>query len=217
MEPTPQPADHPHGALLSEAHHLLVWLIETLHGVLCRPGASLKTLRLWTREYLTPAEAAMRRALRLLADGLAPIPVRIQNNSAPPPAGQPARAATPRPPLFRLGEPAPRPRTLPLAQRPQISIAGTAPPPPARLSRTPDAAVLQASLLRRLEALERAFADPMRHARRLVRQRCPARRLTLSYMSIPGARARCLAAEGQTLLTRLNDAALKAELRTDTS
>lgn len=216
MEKVPQLTDHPHGALLGEAQHLLVWLIDTLLGLLREGGAQPgpKLLRHCLREYLAPAEAVLRRALRLLADGLAPLPLRTRSTPAKPPHIANERAANPRRPVFRLNEPAPRKAAAPLSRRPQISVAGEAPPPPAR---TPDPAAFRARFLRRLGALEAAFADPMRYARRLLRQRSPARKLTLAYVRIPGAAAKCLAEEGRNLLRRLNDAAMSAELLPNTS
>lgn len=207
--------DHPQRALLSEAQHLLVWLLDTLIDALREGGAQpgIRHLRFCLREYLAPAEAALRRALRILADGLAPLPVRTQSNP-PPPRADAQRTAKPRRPIFRLNEPAPRKPGAPLSQRPQISIAGEAPPP---IPRKPDPAAFHARFLRRLDAFEAAFADPLRYARRLIRQRTPARKLTLAYTTIPGARAKSLADEGRNLLRRLNDAAMKAELLPNTS
>jgi hypothetical protein len=218
MAKTAQLADHPERALLSEAQHLLVWLIDTLHGLLGAAGArpAARDLRRWVRDYLAPAEGAMRRALRLLAATLAPVPVRTQTTSPPPPAGSPASRPSRRP-AFRLFEPAPRKGSLPLAERPHVSVAGEALPPIPAARHPVDEAAVHLRFLRRLEALELAFEDPLRQARRLARRRRPDRRLTLAYTAPPGARARSLAGDAADLLRRLNHAALQAELSPDSS
>jgi len=218
MAKTAPLTDHPERALLSEAQHLLVWLIDTLHGLLGAAGArpTLRELRLWVRDYLAPAEGAMRRALRLLAATLAPVPVRTRTNAPPPPAGGTSSQPTRRP-AFRLFEAPPRKGSLPLARRPQISVAGEAPPPVPAARRPVDEAATYRRFLRRLEALELAFENPLRHARRLARRRRPDRKLTLAYTVPPGARARSLTGDAADLLSRLNHAALQAELSPDSS
>jgi hypothetical protein len=128
------------------------------------------------RTLLVPAEALLRRAIHILADIVAPLPAR-PSRPPPPKSARPAKAAArparARAPVFRLTEPAQRPpgRTLPVSQRPMISVPGLTPRPAPALRRKSDPFALEARFLRRFEALEYAFNDPLREARRLQRRR----------------------------------------------
>jgi hypothetical protein len=132
------------------------------------------------RTLLVPAEALMRRCIHILAVRVAPLPARASRRPPPKP-DRPAKAAThaakPRAPVFRLTEPAPRPpgRILPLNQRPLISVPGLTPRPAPAPRRKPDPLATEARFLRRLEALEYAFNDPLREVRRLQRRRARAK------------------------------------------
>lgn len=218
MDQTLPPPDDRHDRLLTDAQALIGWLIGEIAARLAA-GGGLKALRWTLRHLITPAEALMRRALRLLADELpAPKPAAPTRRSAPPPrAATRAASASPSRPVFRLTEARPGTRTdwLPVNQRPRISIAGFASPPPPPAPRAPvDEAAFAARLARRLAALEAALADPVRLARRLLRQRMkrPGPRATLSYFRPPGFKARPLGPDGVEVFTELNDIAMRLEL-----
>jgi hypothetical protein len=227
MSQTPPPPedDIPHGALIDEGARLVRWLITEMHVLLeglagQRPGAAF--LRDLARHYLAPAEAALRRAIHLLANSLpapvtSPSPKSPARSNASKSAGH--RPARPRAPSFRLTEPLPRPRAdyLPEALRPRISVPGLTPDPPARTAPSkPDPARLEARLLRRLAALEAAWDNPAAAARRLQRRRArqPAARPRLSFVKIPGLKARPLAGPGEHILSDLNTATFEAALNT---
>lgn len=123
-----------------------------------------------------PAEALMRRCIYILAWRIAPLPARaarLAPRKSAAPAKPVPRAMKPRAPAFRLTEPAPRPpgRALPVNQRPLISVPSLTPRPAPPVRRKPDPLVLEARFLRRFEALEYAFNDPVRHVHRLQRLR----------------------------------------------
>lgn len=204
----------------------LAWrLVSDLRAQLARVAAgafSLALLRGLVRNYLRPAEAALRRAIYLIADRLVPLPARAacarRSGPVPPAAG----TGSPRTPAFRLTEPLARPpgNALPLARRPRISIAGLAPPPPPPSRAAPDPVRLEDSIHRRLAAFEAAFRNPERAARRLLRllARRTSRRPMLAFTRIPGHGAATLDAGARTLLTDLNAALLAAIARpADTS
>lgn len=132
------------------------------------------------RTLLVPAEALMRCCIHILAVRVAPLPARASRRSPTQPARpakQAARAANPHAPVFRLTEPAPRPpgRILPLNQRPLISVPGLTPRPAPPPRRQPDPLEIEVRFLRRVEALEYAFNDPLREVRHLQRRRARAK------------------------------------------
>jgi hypothetical protein len=217
MDQTLPPPDDRYDRLLTDAQALLTWLIGEIAARLAA-GGGLKALRWTLRHLITPAEALMRRALRLLADEL-PAPAPATPVRRVPPARPAIRAAPagPRRPVLRLTEARPGTRSawLPLSQRPRISIAGLAPPPPPPAPRAPvDEAAFAARLARRLAALEAALADPVRLARRLLRQRMkrPGPRATLSYFRPPGLHAKPLGPDGAEVFKELNDISMRLEL-----
>jgi hypothetical protein len=215
----------PHAALIEEAGPFLGWLIDQLARLFV-PGANpgLRDLRRAVRHYLVPAEAAMRRALYLIAVSLPlPAPRAQKNKPAPPraggaPASQPARS---RKPLFRFTETAPPPPThkIPEDKLPRISVPGLTPrpvpPPPPAPRPPPNPAAYAARILRRFQALEAALIDPrgnaLRLARRLARQAKP--RPGLSLIHIPGTKSKQLAAPLRHLLERLNTAVFEEAVR----
>ena len=214
----------PHAALIEEAGPLLGWLIDQLSRLFV-PGAvvSFSGLRRAVRHYLVPAEAAMRRALYLIAVSLT-LPARrtLAKISANPRAGGDLaqKSTRPRAPLFRFTETAPHPPThkIPPDKLPRISVPGLTPrpvPPPPKPRNPPDFAAYEARILRRFNALEAAFLDPhrtaLRLARRLARQEKP--RPGLSLIHIPGTKSRQLAAPLRHLLERLNTAVFEEAVR----
>ncbi|MFN7178902.1 hypothetical protein [Hyphomonas sp.] len=220
----PLAPNSPHAALIDEAGPLLGWLIDQLSRLFV-PGAavSLGGLRRAVRHYLVPAEAAMRRALYLIALTLTlPAPRTLAKTTANPRAGGDLSQTSTRPrtPLFRFTETAPAPpaHKIPEDRLPRISIPGITPrpvPPPPKPRNPPDFAAYEARILRRFNALEAAFLDPdraaLRLARRLARQEKP--RPGLSLIHIPGTNSKKLAAPIRHLLLRLNEAALTEAVR----
>lgn len=211
----PPQDDHPNGSLIDEGLHLAAWFFLQMRDML-KPGLGARALRHIFRHYLRPAEAALRRAICLIAATLEPEPARATKKPARPRAGggraQP-HATGIRAPTFRLTEPLPRPKTdyLPPALRPRISIAGFAPPPPPPAPKPralADPAALAAKLERRLDAFDAAFRDLRGAARRLrrLRARRTAKRPLLSFLQIPGIAAKPVNAEARDLLERLNRA-----------
>ncbi|MFN7178154.1 hypothetical protein [Hyphomonas sp.] len=118
-----------------------------------------------------------------------------------------------RTPLFRLTEPLPRspdprrakptPHTGPRIRNFDDPIPRPPPPRPA-----PSFDAYRDRLLRRLAALQAAFADPAAAARRLKRleARVAPERPVLSLWRIPGYAARPITDQGRALLDRLNTA-----------
>lgn len=217
--------DVPTGPLIDAGASLANRLIFQVRDRLGHPPAGtfgLTFLRHIFRHLLRPAEAALRRAIYLLADTLDPEPAPSVAKPAHPRAGGGLvrQVATPRTPAFRLTEPQPRPpaNTPPVAMRPRISIAGLAPPPSPRPA--PDPVRLEDRLHRRLAAFDAAFRDPVRAARRLLRllARRTARGPVLAFTRIPGLTARSLDDHGRALLVDMNTAIIAAFARgTDTS
>lgn len=203
---------------------MLGWLIDQFSRLFV-PGAAvtLSGLRRAVRRYLVPAEAAMRRALYLIAVTLTLPAPRAPGNKAAPPrkGGNIAPPATrPRPPLFRFTETAPAPpaHKIPEDRLPRISVPGITPrpvPPPPVPRNPPDFAAYEARILRRFNALETAFLDPGRAALRLARRlaRQPKPRPGLSLIHIPGTASKTLAAPVRSLLERLNTAVLEEAVR----
>jgi len=221
QSPPPEHAS-PNGPLIDEGLHLAAWFFLEMRAML-RPGLGARALRHVFRHYLRPAEAALRRAICLIADALGPeltgaakpsVRPRVLRRAQDEGGGRDARSdARPRAPTFRLTESLPRPKTdyLPPALRPRISIAGFAPPPPPPVlkPRAPaDPGLLAAKLQRRLDAFDAAFRDLRGAARRLrrLRARRTARRPLLAFLQIPGIAAKPVNAEARDLLERLNRA-----------
>lgn len=245
--PPPPEDDVPHGALIDEGGRLTNWLMTRLREALAaRAGQllSIPFLRGLMRDYILPAEAALRRAIHLIANTLPPLgatnPPRTSchpgesrasrdkksHGDFPEKAGclEGNRPRKLRKPLFRLTEPLPRPHTnyIPANQRPRISVAGD-PPPPAREPELYTVRIerLKAQLRRRLAALTYAWEDPLRTAKRLQRLRARGRIRTpaLSFLKIPGNGAETLGERGADILRELNTASFEdsVRLRTDTS
>lgn len=231
-QPLPFPEDPRYRALVAEAVHFITWLLDTLGDSLA-PGSdrSHKSLRWLNTHLLLPAEAAVRRALHILADTLAPAPSRLAPAGVGRPSAPPQPKAGPQRVSFRLTEPLLRPKTdyLPLNQRPRITLIGVTPrpapkPPKPRLA--PNPVHVEADLLTRFAALEAVLDNPLKAARRLQRlkarlaarwkkRRQPARPL-LAYLAVPGAASEQIGPEGIRILRALNEAAF-ALARTDTS
>jgi hypothetical protein len=216
MDQQPPAEDiHPNGRLIDEGLHLAAWFFLEMRAML-RPGLGARALRHIFRHYLRPAEAALRRAICLIADTLEPEPVRAITKPVHPRAGGDRGQQTstrPRAPTFRLTESLPRPKTdyLPPALRPRISIACFAPPPPPPVlkPRAPaNPGLLAAKLQRRLDAFDAAFRGLRGAARRLrrLRARRSAKRPLLCFLQIPGIAAKPVNAEARDLLERLNRA-----------
>lgn len=222
MDTARLPADDAADALLGRTRHLLGWLIGELAAALV-PEAGPKALRWAARHLLAPAEALMRRALRLIAAGLpAPAPKRPALAHATRPAPAPSAPRKARAPVFRLMERLPRPAALaaPLPRITDILRAPARAVPPQPLTTTNPRAALE-RLQRRVEALRAAWLAPLPLARRLQRRLAAnsgAPKLTLAYLRPPGARTRALGPDGAAIFRDINDAALAAELgRADTS
>ena len=194
--------------LFAEANHLINWLLDTVEGALA-PGVrrTLPGVKSLYRDHLLPAEAALRRALHILAAEL-PAPAKkapsqgnrsaISDPSKPRAGGDRDRKAH-RTPTFRLGEPQPRPKTdhLPARLQPRISIIGVTPRPAPLPRRKLNETDLEALLRRRLDMRNAAFAKPLaavrRQQRRLAKS-CPARPKLAA--AIPGHTSPLLAGDG---------------------
>ena len=198
--------------LIAEANHFINWLFDSIAAALA-PGIArtLPGMKAVFRDYLLPAEAALRRALHILAADL-PAPKPRAANAVPPrkpkrPASKPTRA---RPPSFRLSEPQPRPKTdhLPMRLRPRIPIIGVTPRTEPAPRRKLTAIDLEARLRRRFEALINAFNNPAAAVRRLQRRLArPGASPVKLAAAIPGHASELIAAEGRAILTRLDESA----------
>lgn len=197
--------------LVTETEALIGGLIEAL-AILLEPGIfrPRKSLTYIANAVLLPAEAALRRLVHLIAGSLAPLPASqaalLPRSAGEVPrrggGGSPGDTPQPRAPLFRLTEPLPRPE-------PDARTIGTSTtlPPVTRTPRAPaDPSVYEANLQRRFAALQAAFADPVRTARRL--QRLTARLApaapVLSLDQIPGLASDIITEENRDTLQRLN-------------
>ncbi len=226
----PPPDDVPNGPLIDAGAALAIGLIHQIRQQLAHASGqtfSLAFLRRLFRHFLRPAEAALRRAIYLIAGTLPPEPIRAQTKSAHPRVprqaqdeggGLASQNAASRTPAFRLTEPQTHPPTnhLPLVLRPRISIAGFAPPPPPPPVRgAVDPVTLEDRLHRRLAAFDAAFRDPLRAARRLLRllARRTARRPLLAFTNIPGLAAKPLDAAARAILSDMNGAIAAAFAR----
>jgi len=213
--------------LIGQAAMLAIWLADELRRRLVPPpGRLLETrlLRHLMRHYLLPAEAAVRRAVHLIAAGM-PLPQLALSRARtaprrPPPKPQTPR--TPRAPTFRLTEPQPRPKTdhLPARLSPRIRVL--TPGLPTRRPAAPvrPRASYEERLRRRFAALEAAMASPADQARRLLRlqAKLSAPKPLLSLKKIPGYRSKPITETGRAALDAINEELLALEQRAaDTS
>ena len=202
--------------LIAQANSLINWLLDAVEDALA-PGVrrTLPGLKSLYHDYLLPAEAALRRALHILA---ADLPAPKPRAATPLPPHKPEiadpKAAQFRPPVFRLSEPQPRPKTdhLPARLAPRISIIGVTPRPAPTPRRELNEADLEMQLRRRLDALNAAFANPLAAVRRLQRRlvKSGTARPKLAA-AIPGHASPRLAGDGHAFLTRLNESARAAD------
>lgn len=213
--------------LIGRAAMLAIWLADELRRRLVPPqGALLETrlLRHLARHYLLPAEAAVRRALHLIAAGMTlPQPAPRAARLAPPKPPNRQTPKTSRPPAFRLTEPQTRPKTdhIPARYAPRITLLTPGAPPQLKRPAPPRQRLsYEERLRRRFAALEDALASPARHARRLARlkARLAAPKPLLSLSKIPGYRSKPIADSGRAALDAINDELLALAQRTaDTS
>ena len=195
------------GALMKRASSLALGLIVLARAALGRFGgapASRGAAALILRRFILPAEATVRRAIVVLAATLPPLRQVARGGSKgqgkPPP---PPLPGVPRPPVFCLSEPSARRSTAKaeaaagVNEGPRISLldwsaSPPAPPLPSKKRPEADDAACCARLLRRLAALESAYEDPLRQARRYQRRQAAAGRrgalskAPLSFSRIPG-------------------------------
>ena len=162
--------------LIAQANSLTNRLLDAVEGALA-PGVrrTLPGMKYLYRDYLLTAEAALRRALHILAADLpAPKPRAATALPLRKPEIADPKAAQFRPPVFRLGEPQPRPKTdyLPARLTLRISIIGVTLRPAPLPRRKLNEADLEAQRRRRLDALNTAFANPRPH-RTAPRRRRP--------------------------------------------
>ncbi|MFN4025656.1 MAG: hypothetical protein ACK4MQ_12570 [Hyphomonas sp.] len=190
-------------ALMQRAAPIIRMLINAAAEAGCRWTAAPRpeAMKDILARFVLPAEAALRRLIRLIASCLSadmPVPRPRQTCTA-----RPARAAAParpRTPVFRLGEAGARPPTD--KPRPQSADPRKAPAPIAP-------AILAERLSGRLIALNAALRDPVGQARRWLR--------AAARGKAPQIAATCRAAAAphpdpqvQALLTDLHAAATNA-------
>ena len=211
--------------LLGRARWFILNLIDFIDTALARLPASppRQAIAYLTRRALLPAEAALRRAILLIASEMEMPAPRAPRAKPKRPAAPPLRRQTPgaRAPVFRMSEPSPRaakaegflpkadyllehllPRIRTLTD--EVLGALSPPPPPA-----PAALDHGARFFRRLAALRQAYDDPQREARRWLRRNAaPAQRpAPIASEKIPGMR-RALGPDAQALRRELTEKAL---------
>lgn len=225
MDDTPfQPADDLDilNDLLGRARYFILGLIGFLDTALERLGDTPLNARAagyLMRRALLPAEAALRRAILLIATKLPPpAPARAPSRAARQlAAAAKGKPAAPRAPLFRMSEPQPRPthyrKTDYLSEdlMPRITLltesvlrARTAPARPPPAPQDPAAA-----FHRRFQALRAAYDDPAPYARRWLRRRARSAAdaaRALAPVNIPGV-SRSLGENTISLLKELTQAA----------
>lgn len=190
-------------------------------------------VRLLMRRFLIPAEAAMRRAILLIAATRAflpaPVPATRLSKEPPKPARKEAGHSAPseRLPVFNMNEPRPRAKTGQVLrhQMPRITVldeaalaALSAPPAPRRPPPSPAEAeaALTRRFFRRLDALSIVIGNPGPAADRWLK--AVARRAVLqpeaitappplAFHKIPGQK-KAAGAEAISLLSELNAAVL---------
>ena len=234
MDDTPfQPADDLDilNDLLGRARYFILGLIGFIDTALERLGntpLNAPVVRYLMRRALLPAEAALRRAILLIATTLPPLPpapARAPSKGARQLASVTGKPAAPRAPLFRMSEPQPRPthyrKTDYLSEdlMPRITLLTEsvlrARPAPAQPPLPHDPA---AAFYRRFEALRAAYDDPAPYARRWLRRRARSAAdaaRALAPVKIPGTR-KPLGDNTISLLKELTHAARTRAL-TDTS
>ena len=217
------PDDYALNDLLGRARLFIVELIAFIETALRRlpEHPSRQALGYITRRGLVPAETALRRAILLIASTLeAPAPRAASGKAARPPTPAPHMPAAPaaRAPVFRMSEPQPRPVKgaapradhLPETLLPRLRVLtdDVLFAPPAQAKPAPPPRDPATGFLRRLEALRRAYDDPVREARRWLRRKAAPgpRPPPISAGRIPGAR-RALGETANSLLRELTDAA----------
>ncbi|MFN4186106.1 MAG: hypothetical protein ACK4M6_15135 [Hyphomonas sp.] len=227
MSETDQPTEEGTGlgALMGRATSLALGLIVLARAALAKYGdapAPRSAAELILRRFILPAESTVRRAILVLATTLPPFRPGARAKSGgqgkPPP---PPPKGVPRPPVFRLTEPLPRPAVRAAKasakgeEGPRISLLDFAPRPLApapKIHPRADDSAHSARLLRRLAALENAYLDPIRQARRYLRRRAAAAlsaapvKAPLSFSRIPG-NTRHLLQEFRYVLEDMNRAA----------
>ena len=220
--------------LLGRTRMFLLWVADTIEDYL--PADDTQSLpaalvRLLTRRFLVPAEAALRRAILLIAAKRAfpPAPAARPGKEPAKPARKAEGRSAPaeRPPVFNMNEPRPRPKTgaIPQDQMPRIialnDAAVTAPgAPPRALRPLPGPAEAEATLtwrfFRRLDALSATIGNPGPAADRWLKSvaRKAARQpeaITapppLTFHKVPG-QTKAAGAEAISLLNELNAAVL---------
>lgn len=219
------PAEDALSYLLGRARWFILNLIDFMDTALARQPASpsRQVVAYLTRRALLPAEAALRRAILLIASEMdVPVPRALQAKSTRP-AAPPLRkeASGARAPVFRMNEPPPRaakteaapPKAeyLPEHLLPRIRTLTDdvliAPPPPLPVPAARDPG---ARFFRRLAALRQAYDDPRREARRWLRRNAALaqRPAPITSGKIPGTR-RALGPDAQALLRELTEAVLR--------
>lgn len=232
MDDTPfQPADDLDilDDLVGRTRYFILGLIGFIDTALERLGntpLNARAVRYLMRRALLPAEAALRRAILLIATTLPPpAPARAPSRTI----RQPAAAATgkpaaPRAPLFRMSEPQPRPihyrKTDHLSEdlMPRVTLLTEAVlrarPAPAQPPPSPQDPA--AAFYRRFEALRAAYDDPAPYARRWLRRRARSAAgaaRALAPVKIPGV-SRSLGENSISLLKELTQAARNRALNT---
>ena len=217
------PAEDALSYLLGRARWFILNLIDFMDTALARQPASpsRQVVAYLTRRALLPAEAALRRAILLIASEMElPVPRAPQAKSTRPAAPLLRKEASgARAPVFRMNEPPPRaaktegapPKAgyLPEHLFPRIrtltdDVLSAPPPPlPAPAARDPGA-----RFFRRLAALRQAYDDPRREARRWLRRNAAPAQRPAPVISGPGTR-RALGPDAQALLRELTEAALR--------
>lgn len=222
--------------LLGRTRMFLLWVADTIEGYL--PADDTQSLPaaligLLTRRFLVPAEAALRRAILLIAATralpAAPAPAARPSKEPAKPArkeGSPSAPST-RPPAFNMNEPRARAKTGAISQDqlPRITVlddAARAAPAalPAALRPAPSPAEAEATLtrrfFRRLDALSATIGNPGPAADRWLKSvarkaaRQPEAITTpppLAFHKIPG-QTKAAGAEAISLLNELNAAVL---------
>lgn len=196
MDTTPAsaPEDDRLDALLGHLRHFIFRQLSFIDSQLARHEGKLlpqPLIRFLRRRWLIPAEAALRRAILIIAAGLEPEPRPASSPEKP----LPQRAPSPRidlpseeihrprrrsaRPVFRMSEPQPRPvipsylkaaeaarLTILDLTSPALATASTA--SPVRILPSPSSA--SDCFRRRLEALSAAYENPLQEARRWLRR-----------------------------------------------
>ncbi|MBA4226878.1 MAG: hypothetical protein C0456_09630 [Hyphomonas sp.] len=191
MDHSPRPLDHKtaHDGLISRARSFVLSVVMEIEGRLpAGEGAIIPAtlIRTLMQRWLIPAEAAMRRAILLIAAALprapqaAPAPPSAPPKTAPRKAPEGGPGKSPRTPVFSMKEPQGRSKAEDSAEdrlRRSLLLAAAMERPcpplaPLRPLRSPaeEAARLQERFLSRLDALAFAMGNPEREAERFLRR-----------------------------------------------